>query len=308
VIVDNMAPTVSLSPVPPLARGLLPLSAAASTDTTSVLFQIRPQAGSWADLVTDSAAPYTALVDTTALTDGNYVFRAVATDAAGHTTPSLAADVLVDNTAPSGSLLLPGSGDSVSSNVVHLVAAAFDAGSGIVSVTFQQRSSGGAWADLATASTAPYEADWDRTSFPAGAYDVRAILLDTAGNNFATPPTTITLVAAALPPPPPPTPFTFSAGKVKLSARSGRAFLGLPVKLSRGASVHSSLLSGKKTMRKWLNKLPAGEPTLKLGIARRLLKKGTYTLVLTAIAADGSRVQRRLVVRVPAKIRVATRR
>lgn len=104
-------------------------------------------------------------------------------------------------------------------------------------------------------------------------------------------------------------PFTFSAAKVSFVVPRGSnlVFLRSTVQLSREARVHSTLLKGKKTMRKWLNKV-SGKRVLKLGIPKKLLKKGTYTLVLTATAADGSRVQRKVVVRVPAKFKSAKKR
>jgi len=89
---------------------------------------------------------------------------------------------------------------------------------------------------------------------------------------------------------------------------SSLVFLSLTLQFSREARVQSSLLKGKKTSRKWLNKISAGKRVLKLGIPKKLLKKGTYTLVLTATAADGSLVQRKLVVHVPAKFKAAKKR
>ncbi|MDX6491430.1 MAG: large repetitive protein, partial [Gaiellaceae bacterium] len=315
VIVDNDAPTVALDTVPPFVSGSLQLHATASADTTSVLFQIRPAGGSWADLAADVAAPYTAVVDTTTLTDAHYDFRAVATDAAAHTSSSVRSNVLLDNTAPSGSMTAPGSGAAVSSTIVHLAASASDAGSGLVSVTFQQRPAGGAWSQVAVDANAPYEADWNRSGLPDGAYEVRAVLLDAVGNSFATAPTVLTLATKTSPPPPAPpppaqVPFTFGAGNVTFVAPRGSSlvFLSLPLQLSREARVESSLLKGKKTTRKWLNRIPAGNRVLKLGIPKKLLKKGTYTLLLTATAADGSRVQCTVVVRAPAKFKVAKKR
>jgi hypothetical protein len=310
VIVDNVAPTVTLDTVQPLASGSVPLAATASADTTSVLFQLRPSGGSWTDLTADVTAPYSAVVNTTTLTDGHYDFRAVAIDAAGHTASGMAANVLVDNTSPTGSMTAPGSGTAVSSAIVHLVAFASDAGSGLASVTFQQRTPGGSWSDVATDSTAPYETDWNRAGFPDGPYQVRAVLLDALGNSFATAAAEITLVSGTSPPPPPPpTVFTFSAGKVTFVAPRGSSlvFLSSTVQLSREARVQSTLLKGKKTVRAWLNKV-SGKRVLKLGIPKKLLKKGTYTLVLTATAADGSRVEHKVVVRVPAKFKSAKKR
>jgi large repetitive protein len=313
VIVDNDAPTVTLDTVPPLASGSLPLTASASADTMSVLFQIRLSGGSWTDLATDVTAPYSAVVNTTTLTDGHYDFRAVAIDAAGHTASGIAANVLVDNTAPTGSITAPGTGTAVSSTTVHLAVSASDAGSGLASVTFQQRTLSGSWSDVATDATAPYESDWNRTGFTDGVYQVRAVLLDALGNSFATAAAEVTLVSGTPPPPPPPptpVPFTFGAAKVSFVVPRGSSlvFLSLTLQLSREAKVQTSLLKGKKTTRKWLNKISTGKRVLKLGIPKKLLKKGAYTLVLTATTADGSSVQRKLVVRVPAKFKAAKKR
>jgi hypothetical protein len=173
---------------------------------------------------------------------------------------------------------------------------------------------------VATDATAPYESDWNRTGFPDGVYQVRAVLLDALGNSFATAAAEVTLVSETPlppsgtppPPPPPPTPvpFTFGAAKVSFVVPRGSSlvFLSLTLQLSREAKVQTSLLKGKKTTRKWLNKISTGKRVLKLGIPKKLLKKGAYTLVLTATTADGSSVQRKLVVRVPAKFKAAKKR
>ena len=117
--------------------------------------------------------------------------------------------------------------------------------------------------------TAPYEVDWNRTGFADGAYQVRAVLLDALGNSFATAAAEITLASeispppppsgTSPPPPPPPTrlPFTFSAGKVSFVVPRGSSlvFLSSTIQPSRVAKVQSTLLKGKKTVRKWLNKI-----------------------------------------------------
>ena len=103
VVVDNTAPTVAVTdPGSPL-RGQVAIGATAAdahSGVTGVTLQ-RSATGTsaWTDLCTDTTAPYSCVLDTTALADGSYGFRAVATDAAGNTTTSATvANRRVENT------------------------------------------------------------------------------------------------------------------------------------------------------------------------------------------------------------------
>jgi len=183
-------------------------------------------------------------------------------------------------------------------------------------VTFQERPAGGVFADLATVLAAPYEANWNRTGLANGSYEVRAVVVDAAGNVFVTPAVAISLTSSpsAPPPPPPPppsgppagptpAPFTFSFGKVTLSARRSQAFLSVPIKLTGAAKIQTTLVRGKKKIKTWRNQASVGTKTLKLVIAKRLLKKGSYSLTLVATSADGRHVQRKVTLRVPKRIK-----
>ena len=104
VKVDTDNPTVSLTdPGTPVA-GTIALSATASdpsTDIQQVVFERAPAGGStWTAIGTDTTSPYTASWDTTAVSDGQYDVRAVATDKTNNTNTSLVASRRVDNTAP----------------------------------------------------------------------------------------------------------------------------------------------------------------------------------------------------------------
>ena len=118
-VVDNEDPDVALTvPAAPL-YGTVPLTATAddtdsnvgdeSSGIASVLFEYR-RAGpaNWVSCGTDNSTPYACSLDTTALTTGNYEFRATATDGAGNTTTTTMQPRQVDNspkvtiTAPSG--------------------------------------------------------------------------------------------------------------------------------------------------------------------------------------------------------------
>ena len=119
VRVDNTAPAASIDDPGAYLRGTVGLSAAASdggSGLASVAFQ-RSAAGanSWTTISTDTSAPFVASFDTTAVADGSYDLRVVATDAAGNQTVSASVSGrTVDNTAPTASLDTPPDGTYLS--------------------------------------------------------------------------------------------------------------------------------------------------------------------------------------------------
>ena len=86
--VDNTAPLTTLTPPAATLSGTVALSATADdgagSGVANVKFQRSPAgAGSWTDMCTDNAAAYTCSWNTTAVGDGNYDLRTVATDNVG---------------------------------------------------------------------------------------------------------------------------------------------------------------------------------------------------------------------------------
>src|SRR5205823_5518483 len=110
--------------------------------------------------------------DTTALDDGSYDVRAVATDNAGNDRVSHVFTVEVDNTSPSVTLTNPG---AYVRGAVTLAVTASDDGSGVDTVSYQYSAAG---ADSWT--TTP--SSWDTKQLADGLYDVRAVVRDVAGN------------------------------------------------------------------------------------------------------------------------------
>ena len=100
IVVDN-------PPVPTLAdpganiAGTVTLQASSQPDTAQVVFE-RSLAGqgTWTQISIDTTAPFTADFDTTGVLDGNYEFRAVATDLGGFDGTSALQGSRVDNTVP----------------------------------------------------------------------------------------------------------------------------------------------------------------------------------------------------------------
>jgi Bacterial Ig domain len=105
--IDNTGPSVAVNDPGAYLRGTVTISAAASdpgAGITSVAIQRAPTGtATWTTICTDTTSAYSCSLNTTALTDGGYDLRAIATDAAGNTTTSASlANRTVDNTGPTG--------------------------------------------------------------------------------------------------------------------------------------------------------------------------------------------------------------
>ncbi|MFW6774933.1 signal peptidase I [Nocardioides sp. CPCC 205120] len=183
VLVDNVAPTVVLSdPGTPL-RGTVTLAASAGdahSGVDTVVFQYAATGTTtWREACVSTEEPTTCRLDTTALADGSYSFRAVATDEAGNaTTSTLVTNRTVDNRVASVAVTDPG---AFLSGTVQVAATAYSP-SAIASVRVQRATSGSTtWTDLCTDTTSPYACTWDTTLVANGLYDLRAVLTDTTG-------------------------------------------------------------------------------------------------------------------------------
>ncbi|KRF32794.1 Ig-like domain-containing protein [Yonghaparkia sp. Soil809] len=193
ILVDNLAPVATMvDPGSPLS-GFVTLAATA-TDAHSGVAQVVIQSAptgstTWTSRCTVTAAPYSCRIDSAALADGGYSFRAIVTDAAGNSTTSATiANRIVDNTVSSVSVVDPGAylqgTVSVSANASSTA--------GITSVTIQRSPSGaGTWTDICVDSASPYACSWTTTGVADGTYDLRAVLVDGAGRT-----TTSAIVAA----------------------------------------------------------------------------------------------------------------
>ena len=122
-------------------------------------------------------------MDTSAVADGLYELRAVATDVLGNGAPSALVTVRVDNAAPIAAITEPVDGSSVRGSL-RVSASVVDAGSGVASAVLQRSLAGaGAWTTLATVTASPFQAAWDTTSVADGGYDLRVVATDVAGNS-----------------------------------------------------------------------------------------------------------------------------
>jgi Bacterial Ig domain len=187
-IVDNTAPTVSVTDPGQYLKGTLTLDATAGDGAGSGVANVKIQrspagAGTWTDVCTDTTSPFQCSTNTATWGgDGLYDLRAIATDNISlTTTSSTVTNRHVDNTAPTAGMTDPGAylvGASVA-----LSATGTDGGSGVANVTIQRSPAGaGAWTDVCADTTSPYGCTFDSTALSDGLYDFRAITTDNAGN------------------------------------------------------------------------------------------------------------------------------
>lgn len=185
IMVDNTAPTTTmLDPGTPL-KGTATLSASASdahSGVAKVVIQYAPGGSStFKDVCTDTVAPYACGFDTTAVADGTYTFRSVATDAAGtSTTSATVTNRIVDNSFSTVTMNDPGAYLSGSTPL----SAAAASSKGVSSVRIQYAPSGTSlWIDSCTDTVSPYGCTLDTLLLPDGLYTFRAILLDGSGTS-----------------------------------------------------------------------------------------------------------------------------
>ena len=205
-VVDNEDPDIALTvPVAPL-YGTVQLTATAddtdsnvgdeSSGIAGVLFEYRRAgpANPWVSCGTDNGTPYACSLDTTALTTGNYEFRATATDGAGNTTTTTMQSRQVDN-SPKVTMTTPsGPGSYAQDATVSLAASAWSQ-AGVNAVQFQYDPPGAtSWTNACLVdNSAPYACDWSTTGLASGAYDVRAVMTPTTGPDVSSAPVAVTL-------------------------------------------------------------------------------------------------------------------
>lgn len=183
ILVDNLAPTVTMTdPGTPL-RGTSTFAAVAA-DAHSGVAQVQIQYArtgttTWTPLCTVTESPYSCRYNTTAMTSASYSFRAVATDEAGNSTTSTPIiNRLVDNTVSSVFLDDPGAYLTGSTTL----SASANSTSGVGSVRIQSSPAGTTtWITRCTLAATPYSCTWDTRTVADGLYDFRAILTDAAG-------------------------------------------------------------------------------------------------------------------------------
>lgn len=170
-----------------IVRGTVPLSATlynTGSVSYSVRFEYTPAGtANWKTICTDTAAPYACDWATTSFNNQDYDLRAVAV--AGQVThvSTVVPDVLVDNAAPTVTMVDPG---TPLRGTVTLAANAADAHSGIAQVQIQYAVNGTTtWRDACLVDTEPFSCRFDTAQLLDGSYSFRAVATDLAGNTAA---------------------------------------------------------------------------------------------------------------------------
>ena len=118
----------------------------------------------------------------TGLTDGSHTFQVRGIDAAGNVDGTPATHTwTIDATAPGGGLADPG---QFLRGIVALTASPSDTGAGVQSVEFQvSPANADSWTSIDLDTTDPYTVNWNTTLVADGAYDLRIVVTDNAGNS-----------------------------------------------------------------------------------------------------------------------------
>ena len=130
----------------------------------------------------DTSAPYQASWDTTTASNGSHTLRATARDAAGNASSSPVtisvnnASTLSDTTAPTVTLSSP-SADTIATGTMLLSATASD-NVGVTAVQFTLND-----VSLGEPVRAPFQLSWVTSTVPDGAYTLKAVARDAAGNS-----------------------------------------------------------------------------------------------------------------------------
>jgi YD repeat-containing protein len=200
VLVDNAPPTGSVSATSYLAGSAAPVSGTAVDGGSGVAsWQLQiTQAGKaeWANACSAQTTPtsgstYRCDVNAAGDGDGAYELRAIVTDNAGNEYTSSAVDTTVDNTPPTGTLDQVSEAEYVR-GTLSLQGTAGDTGSGVASWTPQVAPAGTSWwTNVCSPQSTPisgstYGCSLNTDTLTDGEYEIRAEMVDNAGNVYTT--------------------------------------------------------------------------------------------------------------------------
>jgi len=189
IIVDNTPPTTSvLVPSTGAAlKGAALLDAGAADNVSVKTVQFVATGGTLNKTVIGTAGQtaygYLFSWSTTSVANGSYTLQSLATDEAGNTAYSTGMPIIVDNTPPTTSVLVPSTGATVKGTSAVLDAGAADN----VSVKTVQFVATGGTLNKTVIGTAGQTAygylfGWNTTTVPDGSYTLQSLATDEASN------------------------------------------------------------------------------------------------------------------------------
>ncbi|KRE42970.1 Ig-like domain-containing protein [Knoellia sp. Soil729] len=165
-------------------RGTVPLVTSvynAPTPNTVTIQYALTGTTSWTNICRNISSPYTCSWNTAGMAAGDYDLRSSLSYGTSLSAVSAVVDaVTVDNTAPSATMVDPG---TPVSGTRTFTATATDADSGVAGVVIQsQRSGTSTWQGLCSIGVDPWTCRVDTTTLLDGTYSFRAVATDVAGN------------------------------------------------------------------------------------------------------------------------------
>jgi hypothetical protein len=153
--------------------------------------------------------------------DGTYTIAAKVTDAAGNTATSTPQTIVIDNTAPAGSITNPAAGTV--SGTVSLTSNPTDSSSGVASVSYSYCAGTSCTPSTVIGSSTSgttYAVSWDTTTLANGSYLLQATKTDHVGNSSTTSTVAVSISNA----------YTFGLGSIGTQT-AGVAFGGFTIQL-----------------------------------------------------------------------------
>jgi len=150
-------------------------------EVSTVRYEYRAAGGQWQEIDTTYYG-LPGMFDTDGLVSGDYEIRATGIDALGNEDESPGViGISIDHTAPSASVSSPTEGWAVS-GIVTVTGRSGDGD--LASVVFQYRRTGDVlWVSIGGVDTDdPWSREWDTSHLLPGAYELRAVAIDTLGN------------------------------------------------------------------------------------------------------------------------------
>ncbi len=178
ILVDNTAPSGSIAPSEYIGGATATVAGTATDSGSGVAgwqLQIAATGSSeWASVCSSSkpvsGSEYQCSFNATGYAEAAYKLRAVVTDNAGNTYTTSVAEVMLDNTAPTGTLA-PASESGYGRGTLTLEGTAGDARSGVASWTPQIASAGGSsWSNACSPQTTPVSGSTYRCTINSATY------------------------------------------------------------------------------------------------------------------------------------------
>jgi len=184
---DLTPPTVSITSPSPGAsvRGAISIAASASDNVGVAGVQFKIDGANFG--AEDTSAPYGVSWDTSASANGSHTLTAVARDAAGNTTTSVAVTMTVDNSAPTAAIASPSAG-AIVAGAITVTGTATD-NIAVAGVQFKVDGAALGAEDV----TAPFAAAWNTATASNGSHTLTAVARDAAGNTTTSAAVTVTV-------------------------------------------------------------------------------------------------------------------